>query len=133
MGGYLVFLDKLESEAEVFINWRIGSARSYQRIPLGRVGFHTFMPKPRPNLSDFVFVNGHFFIAWISADRPQQRLILTCINPKSVTRRDTNIAQDLGLVTLTSFAHIGRSGLIVCHRAMIGGADAKIDVFPVRL
>lgn len=131
--GYLVFIDKLESETQVFINWRTGSCRSYRRIPLGRAVFHTYGPKSRPNISDLVFVGGRFFIAWMRNAPSKEHLVLTSVDPESATRRDRDIAQDLGLVTLISFAHMGRHGLIVCHRAMIGGEDAKIDVFPVRL
>lgn len=132
-GGYLVFIDKLESETQVFINWRAGSCRSYRRIPLGRVVFHIYGSKPRPNVSDLVFVGGRFFIAWMRSAPSKEHLVLTSVDPGSATRRDREIAHDLGLVTLISFAHMGRHGLIVCHRAMIGGEDAKIDVFPVRL
>jgi hypothetical protein len=133
VGGYLVFIDKLESETRVFINWRTGSSSSYRRIPLGTAAFHTYGPKPRPNISDLVFVGGRFFIAWMSSAPSKEHLVLTSVDPRSATRRDRDIAQDLGLVTLISFAHIGRYGLVVSHRAMIGDEDAKIDVYPVRL
>jgi hypothetical protein len=133
LGGYLVFIDKLESEAQVFINWRTGAARSYRRIPLGRPAFHSYGPKPRPNISDLLFVGDRFFIAWMTSDRPEADLVLSSIDPKTATRRDTVVAPTMGLVTLISFAHIGTRGLIVCHRAMIQRQDAKIDVYPIRL
>ena len=88
-GGYLVFIDKLESEPQVFINWRTGSARTYHRIPLGPTAFHTYGPKPRPNISDLVFVAGRFFIAWMTPSKAEGDLVLSSIDPKAATRRDT--------------------------------------------
>lgn len=130
LGRYLVFIDKLESEAQVFVNWRTGSARTYRRAALGPTAFHSYGPKPRPNVSDLVLVGGRFFIAWMT---PEGDLVLSSIDPKTATRLDTVVAQSMGLVTHVAFAHIGTHGLIVCHRAMIGGEDAKIEVYPVRL
>src|SRR5438045_3287070 len=34
LGGYLVFVDKLASEDNVFLNWRGRGSQSYRRIPL---------------------------------------------------------------------------------------------------
>jgi hypothetical protein len=133
LAGYLVFVDKLESETQVFINWRSAAALSYRRIALGRPAFHEYGRKPTPNISDLVFVGGRFFIAWMTATQREADLVLSSIDPRKGTRRDIAVARLVVLVTLVSLAHIGTHGLIVCHRAMIGGEDAKIDVFPVRL
>ena len=132
-GGYLVFIDKLESEEEVFVNWRAGFDASYRRAAIGRPTFHAYTPKPRPNISKLQFQNGRFFLAWIRDSQPDAQLVLSSINLDSATRRNTIIAPKMGLVTLISMEHIETFGLIVCHRAIVGGEDAKIDVFPVTL
>jgi hypothetical protein len=71
LGGYLVFIDKLKSEAEVFLNWRGLRERSYHRLPIGRVGFHAYGPRPLPNISEVVFANRHFFVAWMRDSKPR--------------------------------------------------------------
>ena len=133
MGGYLVFVDKLETESQVFVNWRTGSMRTYRRLPVGRARFLTYGSRPRPSISDVVFNSGCLFIAWISDGQPTGDLILSSIDPKKGTRKDSTIASDMGLFTMVSLAHKGQSGLVVCHCAILGDDDAKIEVFPVRL
>jgi hypothetical protein len=81
-GGYLVFVDKLEAESQVFMNWRTGSMRAYRRVPIGRIRFLTYGPKPRPAISDVVSNSGCLFIAWITDGSPTGDLIC-----RALTRR----------------------------------------------
>src|SRR5439155_26334917 len=75
LGGCLVFIDKLKSEGEIFLNWRGGRDRSYRRVPIGIVGFHAYGPRPRPNISEVVFASRHFFVAWMRDSKPEPALL----------------------------------------------------------
>jgi len=132
LGGYLVFIDKLESESQVFVNWRTATSSSYRRVPL-EAAFHEYGPRPYPKISELVFVAGRFFITWVTAGQADADLVLSRIDPETAVRHDTVVAAKMGLVTSISFSHIGSRGIVVCHRAMIGGEDARIDVCPVKL
>lgn len=133
IGGYLVFIDKLESEQQVFINWRTGSAACYRRVAIGPPAFHTFLPKPQPNISKLLFHGGRFYAAWMTDSQPEAQLMLSSVDPESGSRHDKVVAAKMGLVTLISMGHIDSHALIVGHRAMLGGENTKIDVFPVTL
>jgi len=132
-GPHLVFIDKLKSEAQIFVNWRTGSARAYRRIALGQPIFLGYGPKPLPSISDILFLNGSFFIAWMRGTPARADLVLTSIDARTAARRDVLVSRHKGLVTLVSLANIGSNGLIVCHRAMFGCDDSRLDVFPVSL
>jgi hypothetical protein len=132
LGGYLVFIDKLVSERELFLNWRSGKAVSYRRIPIGEVLFLPYGARPSPIVSEVIFVNEHLFVAWMTRSQPYD-LILSSVNPRSGVRRDRVIAPQLNYFTMLSLAHIGTHGLIVAARAMIGDDDAKINVYPVNV
>ena len=123
----LTFLDKLDTEESIFLNWRFGFSSRYSRVPLGIPHFYTSRPEPWPCVSDILFHDGVLALAWVRPTGTAHELIFSQIEVKNTeSRKDEVLDSKLRYVTMISAANIGPEVIVVGHRGIRDTSDARL-------
>ena len=123
----LTFLDKLETEENIFLNWRFRPSDQYSRVAIGTPHFYTNRPDSWPCVSDILFHDGVLALAWVRPTGTAHELIFTQIKVEDAeSRKDEVLDPKLRYVTMISAANIGAEVIVVGHRGIRETSDARL-------
>src|SRR5690606_250179 len=92
----LVFIDKLEDEDSIFLNWRRAPSCEYTRIAIGVPHFHPSGPTLFPGVSDILFHGGVLALAWIRPTGLAHELVFSKVQiDAAAERRDEVVVSKL--------------------------------------
>lgn len=123
----LTFIDKLEFEESIFLNWRLAPSSQYSRIAIGTPHFYTYGPEPMPAVSELLFHEGGLAFAWVRPTGKNHELVFTRLRVTDISsRRDEVLEPKLRYVTQISAANIGADVLVAGHRGVRDESDARV-------
>ncbi|MGV3533710.1 MAG: hypothetical protein ACO1QR_15180 [Chthoniobacteraceae bacterium] len=76
----LAFIDKLDTEEGIFLNWRRAPSCGYARISIGLPYFYTSSPEPWPLVSEILFHEGVLAVAWVRPTGTAHELVFSKIH-----------------------------------------------------